>query len=355
MTKESCNNLWRIISRVRVILVSALVASFLIAACLVPSAAESSERGGLIREMLMERREARQRDAAQTAPEGLSQYVLRHGGIDRTYYLALPAHAETLPMPLVLAFHGGQGSGAGVARTSDFHGLGGTQGFAVAYPEVASSQRVWNDGREEAATGIDDVGFVAALIEELTRQHNIDPSRIYATGLSNGGMFTYRLACELSDRIAAFAAVVANLPTDLEPRCAPGRPVPMLMIVGTEDSLMPYDGGLVAARAIRGGGRGQVMSAEATARFWRDHNRCSDTAGREVHRPERDANDGTSVTEQQWPVCANGSEVIQLTVVGGGHTWPGTLEGPALQRAGRTSREMNASAEIVSFFRRHSR
>jgi len=280
---------------------------------------------------------------------------MRHEGLERTYYLSLPEGGADRPYPLVVVLHGGRSNASSIARTTEFHRLGQRQGFAVVYPEVGSGQIVWNDGRDASNTGVDDVGFVLRLVDDLKRSTPIDTDRIYATGASNGGMFTHRLACEPGTPFAAFAPVVANLPTDLEPYCNPGRPVPIMMIMGTEDALMPYEGGVVARMIpLLGPGQGTVLSAKATVDFWRRNNQCRD-AREESMLSDSSPSDGTRIREARWRDCASDAEVIKLNVIGGGHTWPGTSEGPTLERSGRVSQDIDATHVIHRFFQRHAR
>lgn len=310
---------------------------------------------GPLRERIQERREERRAGREAPAPSDLDRRTMRFEGLDRTYYLSLPDRSADSPHPLVVVLHGGRSNASSIARTTEFHRLGRREGFAVVYPEVASGQSVWNDGRDASDTGVNDVGFVLRLIDELKRTASIDSDRIYATGASNGGMFTQRLACEPGTPFAAVAPVVANLPADLEPHCNPGRPIPILMIMGTEDALMPYEGGVVARMIpLLGRGQGTVLSADATVRFWLRNNQCRGDR-EESMLPDSSPGDGTRIREARWRECARDAEVIQLSVIGGGHTWPGTSEEPTLERSGRISHDIDATQVIQRFFQRHSR
>src|SRR5215210_833768 len=170
--------------------------------------------------------------AAALPPAGEPR-TLQAGGLTRRYYLYLPSTWHRgQPAPLVLVFHGGGGRAKSIAPHTGFSRLAERDGFIVAYPEGLNGR--WNDGRGYAATH-DDVGFVRVLLDTLQRELGIDPHRIYATGISNGAMFSYRLACDLPGALAAIAPVAGAMPADLEPGCAHTQPVSVLAFQGTAD------------------------------------------------------------------------------------------------------------------------
>ncbi len=280
--------------------------------------------------------------------------VLMHGGLRRGYVGHVGVSCDSrVPAPLVIVLHGGGGTGAGMIKLTGFNAVADREGFVVVYPDGV--ERHWNDGRgvewyRAHTQEIDDVGFISALIDELSRKLNIDASRVYATGISNGGMMSYRLGCELSDRIAAIAAVTASLAVDMVKEWSPSRPVPVLIIAGTADPLVPWGGG-----EIRFGGRtfGTVVSVPDTVKFWVEKNGCMTTPV--VRRlPDSDPDDGTSVRREAYSRCRGGAEVVLYVVEGGGHTWPGGLQYLPERTIGKTSREFNASEVIWQFFRTHS-
>jgi len=269
--------------------------------------------------------------------------TLAVGGLERHYLLYLPAgHQPGRPIPLVLVLHGGGGRPLGMARHTGFSNLAERQGFAVVYPEGLG--RRWNDGRGMGASH-DDVGFVRALLDTLGRALTLDTNRIYATGISNGATFAYRLACDLPGVFAAIAPVAGALPAALEQHCAGTRPVAVAAFQGTADPLMPYGGGGVAR------GRGQVLSAVRSAEFWARVNGCNGPP--ESAPPSDSVTDGTRLRRQRWDGCPGGHDVVLYSIEGGGHTWPG---GPPVGwRVGRVSREVNATAAIWDFFAAHPR
>jgi polyhydroxybutyrate depolymerase len=168
------------------------------------------------------------------------------------------------PLPVVLVLHGGGGDAAGMERLSGFDAAAGRYGFIAVYPD--GYRRSWADGRGSSAAdqaGVDDVACLGALVTRVDTDDDGDPARTYVTGISNGGMMSYRLACDPGGRIRAFAPVAAGMPAPLDGSCHPARPVPMLEIAGTADPIVPYGGGPVTVLGT--GGRGEVRSAPETA------------------------------------------------------------------------------------------
>ena len=266
----------------------------------------------------------------------------------RTYYLYVPSsyRSDDSPMPLVLAFHGGQGRGEWLARNTGFNDLADKEGFIVVYPDAID--RHWNDGLNTPGFDptIDDVSFVASLIDELEQTINIDRRRIYATGMSNGGFFTLRLACELSDRIAAFAPVAATLPVNITSQCRHENPVSILLIGGTDDTFVPWQGG-----SMRRGQ--QILSMRETFEFWKHHNAC--VSREEVYQlPDSDRTDGTDIESSTYWGCRSSSEVKLLKIRGGGHGWPGGRRPLNPSLVGQTSYDINATEVIWNFFKRHA-
>jgi polyhydroxybutyrate depolymerase len=244
-------------------------------------------------------------------------------------------------MPLLLVFHGGGGSGAGMPHFTGFDPLADRYGMLVVYP--SGIDRQWNDGGEPN-NGVDDVEFVAALIHRLAGQYPIDRTRIFAAGISNGAMFSQRLGCELTDRIAGFAAVDGNMPTAIASSCRPQRAVSMLQMSGTDDPLMPFAGGKVTI-----GRHVSVRSASSTVAFWARNDGCSPLPATTT-LPSLAPSDGTSIVRERYTGCRSGSQVTYYIVRGGGHTWPGGYQYLPAVFIGRTSNQLDASQTIVEFF-----
>jgi polyhydroxybutyrate depolymerase len=258
--------------------------------------------------------------------------------------------------PLVLAFHGGSADGTAMRKLTNLDARADRAGWVVAYPNGVDGH--WNDGRgvenyPAHRDDVDDIGFVARLVEHLEETAGVDRRRVYATGFSNGGMFVHRLAMARPDLLAAVAPVAGTIARPLlEP--GPTAAVPVFMIHGTADRMVPYDGGPVGGPSES---RGEVASVSETAERWRSANRCSGQPEEET-LPHRDDADPTRVGVATWRPAegeGDGAEVVVATVVEGGHTWPGGLQYRPQRFIGPTARDLIASDAIVEFFSRHAR
>jgi polyhydroxybutyrate depolymerase len=236
--------------------------------------------------------------------DGTSVHTINVGGHDRTYRLhkpkGLPASA-----PLVVMLHGGFGSGAQAEKAYGWDELADSTKFLVAYPDGLN--RAWNVngggccGRP-AKEGVDDVGFITAAIADIGRHVSVDAARVYATGISNGGIMSYTLACET----AIFAAIGPDSATQLN-SCQSPHPTSVMHIHGTADRLVRFDGGPGAGFAHIDGPSVPQLNA-----FWRNVDRCGDPA----------STTNASITTQTAG-CAENRRVVLVTVDGGGHQWPG--------------------------------
>jgi polyhydroxybutyrate depolymerase len=281
--------------------------------------------------------------ACGTAAETIER-TLRVGARERSYEIDLPARRDSArALPVVIVFHGGGGSADSVRRQTRMSAKGEAEGFIVVYPQgsggFAGKLRTWNAGTccgQAMKDRVDEIAFVAALLDDLQATVAIDRARVYATGISNGGMMAYEVACALADRIAAIAVVAGEM-TALD-RCRPSRPVPVLVIHGSADRNLPIEGG-VGAKALAAH---DVRSLASAVDFWRRHDGCGENAQSEV--------DG-AVRRTRYLSCSGSSEVDVLTIEGGGHSWPG---GDRLARfLDPPSPALDASAEVWRFFARH--
>jgi polyhydroxybutyrate depolymerase len=230
-----------------------------------------------------------------------------------------------------------------------FNQLADRDGFFVVYPQ--GIDKSWNDGRTDKISGahrkgIDDVGFFRALIEHLVFEYPIDSGRIFVTGISNGGLMAFRLGCSLPDKIRAIAPVTAQIPSAIKPLCRSESAVSLVIFNGTEDPLVPYNGGQITVLRQQ---RGHVLSTDETISIWKNKNRCSAEAT-VTEFPDLAA-DGTRVTKIEYAWCAAESKVVLYRIDGGGHTWPDGRQYLPVRRIGRTSRDINACDEIWGFFR----
>jgi polyhydroxybutyrate depolymerase len=282
------------------------------------------------------------------SPKDEARRTITHDGLERTYYLHIPSSYDgTAPTPLVMALHGGGGSAEKMNKLTNggLNLLADQQGFIVVYPQGVDKH--WNDGRKTInETNADDVGFLSTLIDHLAAEYNIDTQRVYATGISNGGFMSFRLACELSDKISAIAPVTAALSTDLAPTCSPSQPVSILLINGTDDPLVPWEGGEIEVGRHK---RGKVLSTADTIEFWAAQNHCA-TSPIITQEPDSDPNDGTQVRRESRKWCDNGTEVVLYAIEGGGHTWPGGWQYLPERIVGKTSRDIDANQIIWRFF-----
>lgn len=301
--------------------------------------------------------EARRRWRLETAPEGLVEGTLEHGGRTRSYFLDFGAGEAETKRPLVVVLHGGQGSARRIAAYARFGDLARREGFVVAYPEAVG--RNWNDGRDlERYTshreGVDDVGFLETLIDHLIDEHGLDADRVYVTGPSNGGMMTYRLVLEKPRKVAAAAAVIANLPARLAGvyAAATDAPVPLLIVNGSADPLMPHLGGEITFGIW--GGLGRVLSTRGTADFFADRGGCG---GEPRRSPVTDADpmDGIDVERLSFGAPGARCAVELYVLVGGGHTWPGAPQYAPKSLVGPATESLDAGELIWSFFSRRSR
>ncbi len=246
--------------------------------------------------------------------------------------------------PLVFALHGSPSTPQVMRTLSGFDELADARGLVVAYPRYIFEQWAVGCGEGCELEGDRDKNFMKALIAELHDRLGIDRGRVYLTGFSNGGLATYHLACELSDRFAAAAPVGALMIESQWQSCSLSPPVPFLMIHGTEDGQFPWDGAVEEVTTL--------MSAAATVARLVQLDGCGATPT--VTLEPDTADDGTRVRREHYTGCTGPAEVIFYVVEGGGHTWPGSpLQlSPEL---GAHSRDIVAQEIVVDFFLRHAR
>jgi polyhydroxybutyrate depolymerase len=262
-------------------------------------------------------------------PDPMSAHVLVHDDLDRSYVVYVPpGYDHETPTPLVLSFHGYSNSPQQQEEWSGLSEKAAQEGFVLVYPSGTGGISGWNGG-DCCGSMVDDVGFVGALLDTLESELCIDPSRIYATGFSNGGFLSHRLACELPDRIAAIASVAGVMGVG---DCAPARPMPVLQMHGTGDFVVPYNGSAVLG----------FESVAETMAGWVERDGC---VGDPVVSYVQD-----EVTCERHEACGGGVEVELCTIEGGGHTWPG---GADIFGAGPTTQNLSANDRLWEFFVAH--
>lgn len=273
-------------------------------------------------------------------------------GVRRTYYIYYPSNNQPVykPYPIIMMLHGGFSSGRMVDDVVQFDKFVDPHKMIVVYPNADDDN--WNDGRSETSSEVDDVQFLKDVITDVAAKFDGDPSRVYLVGISNGGMMTMRMACDAADTFVAFSTVIANMPADLVSSCHPGGPVDFMMMQGTADGLVPWEGGQVERVVFFVGGGDTVISGPDTYTFWVDNAGCTDTNETETIDT---VNDGTTVTKIE-ATCPGDTEVIQYRMNGAGHGWPGgdrRIGRIKAHYAGVPSEDINATDTVFHFFRRH--
>jgi polyhydroxybutyrate depolymerase len=276
---------------------------------------------------------------------GLETEYVAYDGLARSYALYVPASYDGQnAVPLLVALHPFLSSGPGFARMTGFNAIAEREGFVVAYPNGRG--RRFNALDED---GTDDLGFILEVVERVKQAYKVDPSRVFVTGASNGAFMTYRLACKAADVFAAAAAVMGTMPQEIASNCAPSLPMPMLMIHGTEDPIVPYN----AEEVFAGPGMTlRQLSMPDTVAFWVNLNGCAQQPDSEA-LPDADPADGTTVTVDRYRGGQAG--VVLYRVEGGGHTWPGGQRVGPEWLVGRLCADFSASEAIWAFFAGQSR
>lgn len=260
------------------------------------------------------------------------------GGIMRTLRVYVPAiYDGQTPRPLVFNFHGNPQNAINFENMTKFRSVADTANFILITPNgtVLGGGQGWNN--YPSNSDVDDVLFVSDMIDYLQGKYNIDTTRIYSSGYSNGGLMGYDLACQLSHRIAAVASVAGSMEVGRLQTCAPSKTISILEIHGTNDALVPYGGGL----------NGSVLLAavDSVLNFFVGNNQC-DVSPDISNIPNIATDDFSTVKRYVWPNCADFTSVELLKITGGAHTWPG------LPGAG-TNRDIIADQEIWRFFLQH--
>ena len=268
------------------------------------------------------------------------------GGLSRTYELHVPAGANH-PTGLVVNLHAAGATGREQEALTHYDSVADAHGFLVVYPDGIDAS--WADGRGASLPdrqGVDDVGFVSALVTKLVADYGVDPGRGFATGLSAGGFMATRLACDRADLFAAIAPVAGTLGSNVP--CGPSRAVSVMQTHGTADPIVPFDGGPMTGR----GGDSVVIAAPALADRWARTDGCQDAPSDTMLA---DTGDGTRTHRLVYQGCAGGTSVVFMRVDGGGHTWPGVPAVLPAAEVGPPSQAFDASEASWQFFAAHGR
>ncbi|HVO00791.1 MAG TPA: PHB depolymerase family esterase [Candidatus Cybelea sp.] len=281
-----------------------------------------------------------------------SEHRIAVSGVQRSYILHLPANVPSgAPLPLVIVLHGGAGAGAIVEKQTGFDAEADKRGFVVAYPDGSDRERpllnalgkpgflTWNAGTccgYAMEQGVDDVGFIRAVVADIARAVPIDLRRVYIAGHSNGAMMAYRMACEASDLVAAVGIVSGVV---VAPKCEPTDPVSVIHIHGTADENVPIDGG-VGAKSIS---RTDYPPVALSIAFWVARDDCPSSPQTGTPAP--------GVTLDDYGPCLQGTEVAYYQIAGGPHSWPGGERISLLLDA--PSQALQATPLLWQFFAAH--
>lgn len=269
---------------------------------------------------------------------GYSQQTLNesiiHNNLQRDYIIHVPgAYSVNDPIPLVFCFHGYGSNASTIMSYTSFNYISDTAGFIVVYPQGTLLQGTthWNVGGWTLGSNMDDVGFISSLLDSLSDQYNIDESRVYSTGMSNGGYMSFLLACQLSDRIAAIASVTGSMTPQTYNLCNPQHPMPILQIHGTNDQTVPYLGDPLWTESINN-----------VLQYWVDYNNCN-TSPTTIPITDINPFDNSTVERLTWENGDNSVVTDHLNVIGGGHDWFGVWG----------NMDIHSSFEVWKFFSKY--
>ncbi len=278
-------------------------------------------------------------------PARMPRETIHYGNQSRTAVVHVPPNWDSAsPLPLVIALHGMLNTPENTEEQTDFAKLADREGFVVAYPDARLG--FWNifTTRKDA----DDIRFISALVDQLVAAHQVDPTRVYLTGSSNGGMLVHAIARAVPEKFAAIAPVYGSMTRAIERAGPPGLPMPTLIIHGTADYLLRWNGG-----GSSGFGLPWYTSVPETVAFWTANNGCSGVV-ETTALPDTDPTDGTTASRTVYGGCSDNAEVVLYTIYGGGHNRPGTLHNPN-GGYGRVCMDFNATEVMWAFFRAHPR
>ena len=274
--------------------------------------------------------------------------TIKIGEVEKEYIIHLPGSYSTVKkLPLVLIFHGGGGNAKQMQGYMGMDAIADKENFICVYPQGINKQ--WNDGREfkESISANDDVLFITVLLDSLVKQYSINKGRIFSTGISNGALFSIYLADKLADRILAIAPVCGTIPERTYDTFAPSTPISLLLINGTKDPLVPYNGGSVGNRLI--GSRGNCTSTDKTIEKFISIDQVNTTAV-VTQIPDTDGSDGCTATRYSYTNGRNKTSVVLISISGGGHTLPGGKQYLPKFMIGKVCRDFDASEMIWEFF-----
>ena len=274
------------------------------------------------------------------------RFVVEHDGQRRE--ALIDARSDVQKAPMLIVLHGGLAGPMTVRRRADV--TLASQGWVVAWPSAIDD---WNDGRVDAEgepyDTADDIGFLRRMVTELSGRGMVDPERVFVAGPSIGGVMALRLLCDASDLVAGVAVAIASFPKGTE--CREGPPRPVIYLHGTDDGIMPPDGGRIGGWSPLVRDRGHVISVAETLDHIAARNGCSGFQDKEV--PDRVTEDDSTVIQRVYVDCAE--PVVHYVVKGGGHTWPGARSSRLGGLVGPTNQDISATQVVQDFFQRIAR
>ena len=236
-------------------------------------------------------------------------------GVDREYIMHLPKNYHiTIPRPLIIVLHGGGSDAKSMVNFTKFNKLADKGNFIVVYPNAVNNN--WSDGRigEQLPMERDDVKFISVMIDTLVARYGVNPKRVFATGISNGGFFSIYLAYKLSNKILGVAPVCATIPENYADSFKTEYPTSILLINGTEDPLVKYDGGSVGFKDD-GKERGKSISTDRTIDIWVKLNNCQNSVKIET-LDDDDGDDDCTAKKYTYYTCNGDTEVSLIKVTG---------------------------------------
>lgn len=282
-------------------------------------------------------------------PPGDYTFPLKHAGRERSYIVHVPKDVLTSPWPVVINFHGGGSSAVGQQAYSRMDALADRAGFLVVYPNgtggVAEHLLTWNAGAccgSALRNNVDDVGFVRAMIDDLETHAQIDRTRIYATGLSNGAMMAYRLAAEAPDLVAAIAPVAGALAVATTLK----RPVPILHIHSVDDTRALYNGGLGPPYPLTNI-RVEHPAVEALLSRWAESSGCPSEPVADPPIRGHGSSSGHTATRIAYGPCRDGVEVVLWKLTGAGHVWPGASTDYLSKVLGSQGKVLGPATDVI--------
>jgi polyhydroxybutyrate depolymerase len=239
--------------------------------------------------------------------------TITHDGQERAYIMYVPAsYNPGTASPLLLCFHGYTSSANTIMNYSGFNNIADTANFIVVYPQgtLLNGTTHWNVGGWTTSSTMDDLGFTNALLDSISVEYTIDSSKVYSTGMSNGGFMSFLLACQLSDRIAAIASVTGSMTPETYNSCDPQHPTPVLQIHGTADGTVPYTGA------------SWTKSIDQVLEYWVGFNNTN-ASSTTTDIENTSTNDGSTAEKIIYSEGDSCSVVTHYKITGGDHTWPG--------------------------------